>query len=74
MKGNDHKCSLDPAEFTEMVKSIRTMELALGTKIKEFQKCEEECFKKLGKHIVASQGLRKGGVINADDICVKVII
>ena len=39
MKGNDHQCSLDIDEFAQMVKSIRTMEVALGGPMKRFQKC-----------------------------------
>ena len=72
MKGNDHQCSLDPTEFTEMVKSIRILERALGTQTKTFQKCEEECFRKLGKSLVTSKRLIKGHVIHADDVCIKV--
>ena len=55
-----------------MVKSIRILERALGTQGKTFQKCEEECFRKLGKSVVTSRSLRKGNVINADDVCIKV--
>ena len=72
MKGNDHKCSLNPDEFAEMVRSIRIIELSLGTPVKMFQKCEEDCFKKLGKSLVASKNLEKRQKINADDVCIKV--
>ena len=30
MKGTDHQCSLDLAEFKEMVEAVRTIEAALG--------------------------------------------
>ena len=72
MKGNDHVCSLDPTEFAEMVKSIRTMESALGSRMKRFQKCEKACFQKLGKSVVASKRLRKGYTLAEDDFCIKV--
>ena len=72
MKGNDHQCSLDIHEFAEMVKSIRTMEVALGGPMKRFQKCEEECFKKLGKCLLANKELKKGNTINEQDLCIKV--
>ena len=39
LKGSDHKCSLDPEEFEEMVRSIRTMEVALGNPRKSFLNC-----------------------------------
>ena len=72
MKGNDHQCSLDIDEFAEMVKSIRTMEVALGGPMKRFQKCEEECFKKLGKCLLANKELKKGNTITEQDLCIKV--
>ena len=72
MKGNDHQCSLDIDEFAEMVKSIRTMEVALGGPMKKFQKCEEECFKKLGKCLLANKELKKGNTITEQDLCIKV--
>ena len=72
MKGNDHQCSLDIDEFAEMVKSIRTMEVALGGPMKRFQKCEEECFKKLGKCLLANKELKQGNTITELDLCIKV--
>ena len=72
MKGNDHQCSLDIDEFAEMVKSIRTMEVALGGPMKRFQKCEEECFEKLGKCLLANKELKKGNTITEQDLCIKV--
>lgn len=72
MKGNDHQCSLDIDEFHEMVKSIRTMEVALGGPMKRFQKCEEECFRKLGKCLLANKELKKGSTITEQDLCIKV--
>ena len=72
MKGNDHVCSLAPIEFAEMVKSIRAMELGLGTPMKKFQECEEACFQKLGKSVVASKRLKRGAVLTEDDFCIKV--
>ena len=72
MKGNDHKCSLDPKEFAEMVKSIRVLELSLGNQMKTFQNCEGDCFHKLGKSLVATKNLKKGTKISSEDVCVKV--
>ena len=72
MKGNDHQCSLNIDEFAEMVKSIRKMEVALGGPMKRFQKCEEECFKKLGKCLLANKELKKGNTITEQDLCIKV--
>ena len=40
--GPDHKHSLDPIEFTKMVKSIREMEIVLGSNKKKIEKSETE--------------------------------
>ena len=40
--GPDHKHSLDPIEFTKMVKSIREMEIALGSNKKKIEESETE--------------------------------
>ena len=72
MKGNDHECSLNPEEFAEMVRAIRTLESSFGSPTKMFQKCEKSCFDKLGKSLVASRDLEKGAKINTEDVCIKV--
>ena len=40
--------------------------------MKRFQKCEEECFKKLGKCLLANKELKKGNTITELDLCIKV--
>ena len=40
--GPDHKHSLDPIEFAKMVKSIREMEIVLGSNKKKIEKSETE--------------------------------
>ena len=42
MEGPDHKASLEPPEFKEMVISIRAIEKALGDGIKKPAPCEED--------------------------------
>ena len=56
-----------------MVRSIRVLEMGLGSPQKMFQKCEKECHAKLGKSIVAARRISKGQVIADEDLCVKVI-
>ena len=48
------------------------MEVALGGPMKRFEKCEEECFKKLGKCLLANKELKKGNTITEQDLCIKV--
>lgn len=47
-KGNDHEASLLPEELAEMVRSIRTVERALGTGVKQMLPCEMVCHNKVG--------------------------
>ena len=72
MKGSDHKCSLDPAEFAEMVKSIRTMEIALGSPQKLFLDSENACFAKLGKSVVAGRNMSKDDILKLENLKIKV--
>ena len=72
MKGSDHQCSLNPNEFSEMTKAIRTMELALGSPVKTFLQCENACFQKLGKSVVASENLQSGTILDLKHLKIKV--
>ncbi len=46
-KGSDHAASLEPEELTELVRSIRTVERALGTGVKRMLPCEVPCHDKV---------------------------
>ena len=74
MKGSDHQCSLDPTSFADMVKSIRTLEAALGKPEKTFLSCEKPCFAKLGKSLVAGRKMTRGETIGLADVKIKVIL
>ncbi|WP_413683843.1 N-acetylneuraminate synthase [Prochlorococcus sp. MIT 1011] len=53
MPGPDHKASLEPDEFKQMVQSIRNIEKALGRPVKEATDCELDNRKLVRKSIVA---------------------
>lgn len=72
-KGNDHSCSLDVSEFKAMVQGIREIEKSLGAE-KIFYPCEEACWKKLGKSLVASRDIDAGCVLTLNDLTIKVSI
>ena len=55
--GPDHKASLDPIEFKDMVKSIRIIEKSLGDGIKKATKSELGNKEAIRKSIVASKKL-----------------
>lgn len=67
-KGPDHPHSLNPDEFSSMVKNIRLMELALGSSRKEVVKEEEETVIVQRRGLYASKNIKSGGIINEDSI------
>lgn len=71
MDGPDHKASLEPQQFKEMVRSIRNIELALGNGIKKLSKSEKQNIKIVRKSIVAKTKIMKGEVLNEENITVK---
>ena len=71
MEGPDHKASMEPKAFKEMVQAIRHIETALGNGMKQPTKAEQQISKVVLKRIVAKQEIRAGQVIREEDICVK---
>ncbi|NMB96957.1 MAG: N-acetylneuraminate synthase [Clostridiaceae bacterium] len=71
MEGPDHKASIEPDEFTYMVKCIRNIELALGNGVKQVTDSERENITIVRKSIVASRKISKGEVFTQDNITVK---
>ncbi|KAA0724660.1 Sialic acid synthase N-acetylneuraminate synthase [Triplophysa tibetana] len=71
-KGSDHAASLEPAELSELVKAIRTVEMAMGSPVKQMLPCEASCHSKLGKSVVARRPLLKGVTLSLDMLAVKV--
>ena len=67
-KGPDHPHSLNPDEFSSMVKNIRLMELALGSSKKEVVKEEEETVIVQRRGLYASKNIKRGAIINEDSI------
>ena len=66
-KGPDHKASLLPEEFTEMVKQIRTLEKALGNgnkKVNQAEKLNKEAFASCA---VAKRDLEAGSLLSEGD-------
>ena len=71
MEGPDHKASLEPFEFAEMVKSIRNIEKSLGRGEKTPSPSERKNMAVARKSIVANRKIRKGDVLTEDNITVK---
>lgn len=68
MKGPDHKASIEPDELSRMVRSIRNIEMALGSGKKKPCESELENLHISRKSIVASKDIKKGEVFTEENI------
>lgn len=71
MSGPDHAASLSPVEFTQMVKAIRNIEVALGNGSKMPFPSEMEVAKIARKSVVAALPIRKGQRLTEDLLTIK---
>jgi N,N'-diacetyllegionaminate synthase len=71
MEGPDHRASLDPFQFKEMIKAIRNIELALGDGVKKPSKSELPNIQIVRKSIVAKTTIKKGDVLNESNLTIK---
>lgn len=71
MPGPDHRASLEPTEFIELVRQIRIAESALGESIRYPSRGEYLNRETLSKSLVAVRNLKKGKILTYDDIAVK---
>lgn len=71
MEGPDHRASLDPNEFCEMVRQIRAIELALGNGVKWPNPSEEKIKPLVRRRIVASHNLVVGTVLTWEHLSFK---
>jgi sialic acid synthase SpsE len=68
LPGPDHQASLEPIEFGLMVKTIRDVELALGSSIKEPQECELEHRISVRRSLHAAKDLQAGESLTSEDL------
>ena len=71
MEGPDHRASLEPDEFAEMVRRIRIVEAARGDGAKRPAPSEMETRCAARKSLVAARDLPEGSMLCAEDICIK---
>ena len=69
--GPDHKASLEPKQFLEMVKNIREVEQALGLKEKKITKSESKNLHIVRKSIIAKKQILLGEKFNIDNLITK---
>jgi N,N'-diacetyllegionaminate synthase len=71
MVGPDHKASMEPDELREMVRAIRNVEVALGSKKKTVTSSEEKNKVIARKSIVAIKCIQEGELFTEDNLTVK---
>lgn len=71
MEGPDHKASLEPEELKQMVTSIRNIEKALGSSIKQPSPSERKNISIARKSIVAKRDIRQGEPLTEENLSIK---
>ena len=71
MDGPDHKASLEPDEFKDMVSAIRNIEIAMGDGIKRPAECELKNMAIARKSIVAARSIKKDEKITRAKVVIK---
>ncbi|MCD8177161.1 MAG: N-acetylneuraminate synthase [Tannerellaceae bacterium] len=71
MEGPDHKASLEPTELKSMVRAIRNIEQALGSKHKIISSSEKGNREVARKSIVAARDILEGEVFTEENLTVK---
>lgn len=71
MEGPDHKASLEPQEFKEMITAVRNTEKALGNGVKKASPSELKNMAIARKSIVAAREIKNGQILTEENITVK---
>jgi len=71
LSGPDHKASLEPKEFKNLVKGIRNISLALGNSEKKITNSEIKNLTIVRKSIVAKKEIKKGELYTEDNLTTK---
>ena len=71
LPGPDHKASLEPIEFSAMVKAIRNVEVALGSDVKEPSISEIKNMRIVRKSILAGRKIEAGEILSSLNLVVK---
>ncbi len=71
LEGPDHAASLVPEELDRMVRSIRNVELALGSPVKRVSGSEQRNLAVARRSIVAARKIEAGQIMTRDDLTAK---
>jgi len=70
-KGPDYQVSLEPGELKEMIRSIRNIEIILGSPVKKLLVSEKTTYKFARRSIVAKQKISQGTCITQNMLAFK---
>ena len=70
-EGPDHKASLEPYQFKNLVSSIRNISLSLGTEEKKIRNSELKNIIVARKSIVAKEDIKKNELFSEKNLCSK---
>ena len=71
LKGPDHKASIEPDQFKDLVKGIRNISIALGSNEKKITPSELENLNIARKSIVARKFIKKDQIFTEENLCTK---
>lgn len=71
LPGPDHRASLEPGEFKELVSSVARVEAAMGSALKAPAPSEVKNIRVARKSIVAARDIKKGEVFTEENLTVK---
>jgi len=71
MEGPDHKVSLEPDELKAMVKAIRNIELALGSRVKQVSNSERPNMAVARKSLIAKIDIKQGEQFTENNLTIK---
>jgi sialic acid synthase SpsE len=71
MEGPDHFASIEPDDFSDMVKVLRQIEIGLGDGVKRPLEVEQNVKQAARKSLVYREGLPKGHILTEDDFTAK---
>lgn len=71
MEGPDHKASLEPGEFTCLVRSVRNIEKAMGDGVKKPVQHEENTRRLVRRSIVLTRNVKAGESLSLSDVALK---
>jgi N,N'-diacetyllegionaminate synthase len=71
MEGGDHKASLEPEDFKNLVQKIRKLETALGDGIKRCMPSEKNVSDVARKSLVAKKAIKRGETMTPNALVIK---